>query len=83
MDQAKLELDKMKTESNADIQEMRIRSEDKRAGAQIGAKLAADLDKSQRSERLAGAKLGLEIAKDLNLDDRELARAVERNNGRK
>jgi len=81
MDQAKLELDRLKAESNADIQEMRIRSEDRRAGAQVGARLATDLDKSQREERLAGAKLGLEIAKDLNLDERELNRAVERNNG--
>jgi len=81
MDQAKLELDRLKAESNADIQEMRIRSEDRRAGAQVGARLATDLDKSQREERLAGAKLGLEIAKDLNLDERELNRALERNNG--
>lgn len=82
MDQAKLQLDQAKAESNADIQEMRIRSEDKRAGAQIGARLASDLDKSQRADKLAGAKLGLDIAKELNLDERELNRAVERNNGR-
>jgi hypothetical protein len=71
MDQQKLELDRLRIESNTETQEMRIRSEDKRAGAQIGARLAAELDKSQREQKIAGAKMGLEIAKDLNLDERE------------
>jgi hypothetical protein len=53
------------------MQEMRIKSEDKRAGAQIGARLAVELDKSQREQKMEGARLGLEIAKDLNLDERE------------
>jgi len=82
MDQAKLELDKMKAETNSDIQEMRIKSEDRRAGAQVGARLATELDKSQRTEKLAGARLGLEIAKELNLDDREILKAEEKKNGR-
>lgn len=71
MDQQKLELDRLRIESNTETQEMRIKSEDKRAGAQIGARLATELDKSQREQKIAGAKMGLEIAKDLNLDERE------------
>ena len=72
MDQQKLELERMRIESNTETQEMRIRAEDKRAGAQIGARLAVELDKSQREQKIAGAKMGLEIAKDLNLDEREI-----------
>ena len=71
MDQQKLELERLRIESNNDTQEMRIRAEDKRAGAQIGARLAVELDKSQREQKMEGARLGLEIAKDLNLDERE------------
>jgi hypothetical protein len=71
MDQQKLELERLRIESNNDTQEMRIKAEDKRAGAQIGARLAVELDKSQREQKMEGARLGLEIAKDLNLDDRE------------
>jgi len=71
MDQQKLELERLRIESNNDTQEMRIKAEDKRAGAQIGARLAVELDKSQREQKMEGARLGLEIAKDLNLDERE------------
>ena len=71
MDQQKLDLERLRVESNTDMQEMRIKSEDKRAGAQIGARLAVELDKSQREQKMEGARLGLEIAKDLNLDERE------------
>ena len=71
MDQQKLDLERLRVEGNTDMQEMRIKSEDKRAGAQIGARLAVELDKSQREQKMEGARLGLEIAKDLNLDERE------------
>ena len=71
MDQQKLDLERLRVASNTDMQEMRIKSEDKRAGAQIGARLAVELDKSQREQKMEGARLGLEIAKDLNLDERE------------
>ena len=65
MDQAKLQLDQQKAEDNLELQEKRIESEDKRVGVQVGAKIAADMDKSNRADKLAGAKIGLEIAKEL------------------
>jgi len=68
MDKAKLELEKTKATENADLQELRIRSEDRRAGAQLGARLAAELDRAQRKDKLEGAKIGLAIAKELNAD---------------
>lgn len=69
MDEAKLGLDREKAEGNLELQEKRIQSEDKRAGAQIGARLATELDKAHRQDKIAGAKLGLEIAKDLQIDN--------------
>ena len=44
----------------------RIKSENKRAGASIGARIATELDKEQRKDKREGAKLGLEIAKELD-----------------
>jgi hypothetical protein len=69
MDQAKLQLDQQKAEDNLELQEKRIESEDKRAGAQVGARIATELDKSQRANKIEGAKLGLDIAKELNKND--------------
>jgi len=79
MDRAKLELDQAKSAANIELQEKRISSEDKRAGAQIGARLATELDNAQRQDKIAGARLGLDIAKELNLDERELNKAIRNN----
>jgi hypothetical protein len=44
------------------LQEDRLRSEDKRAGAQIGARLATQLAADQAKDRREGAKIGLQAA---------------------
>jgi len=69
MDKAKLQLDVMAKEANVQIQAQRLSSENQRAGAQIGARLATELDKSQREDKREGAKLGIEIAKELTKGD--------------
>ena len=69
MDEAKLQLDALNKQTNAQLQAQRISSENQRAGAQIGARLAAELDKGQREDKQAGAKLGIEIAKELAKGD--------------
>jgi hypothetical protein len=69
MDKAKLQLDVMAKEANVQLQAQRLSSENQRAGAQIGARLATELDKSQREDKREGAKLGIEIAKELTKGD--------------
>ena len=66
MDRASLDLDATTKIGNLDLQAERIKSENKRAGASIGARIATDLDKEQRKDKREGAKLGLEIAKELD-----------------
>ena len=68
MDRASLDLDATTKIGNLDLQAERIKSENKRAGASIGAKIATELDKEQRKDKREGAKLGLEIAKELDRD---------------
>lgn len=72
IERAKVEVAKQKADDNAELGEMRIRSEDQRAGAQIGARLATELDNAQRKDKLEGARIGLAIAKELNIDEREM-----------
>jgi hypothetical protein len=69
MDKAKLQLDALSKQTNAHLQAERISSENQRAGAQIGARLATELDKAQRDDKVEGAKLGIEIAKELAKGD--------------
>jgi hypothetical protein len=69
MDEAKLQLDALSKQANAQLQAERISSENQRAGAQIGARLATELDKAQREDKREGAKLGIEIAKELAKGD--------------
>jgi len=66
MDRASLDLDATTKIGNLDLQAERIKSENKRAGASIGARIATDLDKEQRKDKREGAKIGLEIAKELD-----------------
>ena len=68
MDRASLDLDATTKIGNLDLQAERIKSENKRAGASIGARIATELDKEQRKDKREGAKLGLEIAKELDRD---------------
>lgn len=69
MDQAKLQIDAASKAANLDLQQNRLESEEKRAGAQIGVKLATELDKSQRKDKLEGARLGLDIAREAAKND--------------
>lgn len=69
MDQAKLQIDAASKAANLDLQQERLQSEEKRAGAQIGVKLATELDKSQRKDKLEGARLGLDIAREAAKND--------------
>ena len=69
MDKAKLQLDMLNKQANAQLQAERISSENQRAGAQIGARLATELDKAQREDKREGARLGIEIAKELSKGD--------------
>ena len=66
MDKAKLQIDAQSKMGNLEIQAERIKSENKRAGASIGARIATDLDREQSKDKREGAKLGLEIAKELD-----------------
>jgi len=77
-DLEKLKLDAQKLEQNTDVALERISSEDRRAGANIGARLATELDKQSRQEKQTGAKLGLDIAKALKESE---ANNVEEKNG--
>ena len=65
MDEAKLQLETLSKQANAQLQAERISSENQRAGAQIGARIATELDKTQREDKREGARLGIEIAKEL------------------
>ena len=66
MDRASLDLDATTKIGNLDLQAERIKSENKRAGASIGARIATELDKEQRKDKREGTKLGLEIARELD-----------------
>jgi len=69
MDIERIRLEDKKNTTNALIQEERIASENKRAGAQIGARLATQLDTNARKEKTEGAKLGTKIASELSKGD--------------
>lgn len=61
----KLKADTAIKAENLKLQQQRLKSEDKRAGAQIGARLATQLTADASRERLEGARLGVEVAKTL------------------
>ena len=61
LDNAKLELEKMKADNNEDIQMERIKSENKREGA----KLAVDLAKERNKATKDGTKLAIELNESL------------------
>ncbi len=68
MDMKKHDLNAMVEENKLVLAEERLRSEDKRVGAQIGARIATQLDAEQRKDKREGAKLGVEIARELYTD---------------
>ena len=60
--QHKMKMDELKLQLEA----AKLQSDNKIAGAKIGAQIASDLDDRQRKDKVAGTKLGLEIAKELD-----------------
>jgi hypothetical protein len=71
-DQMRAEADLLKTKTTAETERMRISSQEKTTGAQIGAKIATESmkaavdDKETSSkEKIEGAKLGAKIAEDI------------------
>lgn len=60
-----LDLERAKLEENSEIQRERIAAETKRAGAQLGVRIATQLDQDAVKQRTEGARLGIEVAKTL------------------
>ena len=59
MDKAKLELEKLKSDTNRDLQEERIKSENKREGA----RLSVDMAKESNKAKKAGVDAIINLAK--------------------
>jgi len=71
-DQMRVEADMLKTQTTAETERRRISSQEKTAGAQIGAKIATeglkaavDSKETSSKEKIEGAKLGAKIAEDI------------------
>ena len=65
VDKEKLEIERLRTAGNLQIQDDRLEAENQRAAAQIGARLATQLDSRQAKERMKGAEIGLKVAEDI------------------
>jgi hypothetical protein len=65
VDKEKLEIERLRTAGNLQVQEDRLEAENQRAAAQIGARLATQLDSRQAKERMKGAEIGLKVAEDI------------------
>jgi phage host-nuclease inhibitor protein Gam len=78
VDKEKLEIERLRTAGNIQVQEDRLEAENQRAAAQIGARLATQLDSRQSKERLKGAEIGLKVAEDIvKGEDRGANRSTE------
>jgi len=66
LEQQKLQVTAQNNAANIELQKKRLESEDKRAGAQIGARIATQLDTNSRKDKLEGARLGVQIAQNLS-----------------
>ena len=62
LDNAKLDLERMKADNNEDIQMERIKSENKREGARLAVEVAKESNKSKRE----GTKLAIDLNESLN-----------------
>lgn len=65
LDIAKLQSDMQSKAVNAELQEDRLKSEERREGARLGVKVATETDKARREDVKQGIELGREIARDL------------------
>ena len=61
----KLQADTAMKAANLELQAARLKSEDKRAGAQIGARLATQMQGDAVKQKVEGARLGVEAARTL------------------
>lgn len=68
MDIEKLKLDEKVKTANVAVQSERIESEDRRAGANLGVKIATDMRGEANDMRAKGAEMGLEVAKEIIAD---------------
>ena len=66
MDNKKHQLDTATKIGSLELQTERLSSENDRAAGQLAARIATELDKGLREEKIEGAKLGLEIAKEID-----------------
>lgn len=71
MDQQELALKTLEALSDEQLARERIKSEERKTGAQIGARLATEIDKGLQSTKLEGARLGIDVAKDLAEKDKK------------
>jgi hypothetical protein len=65
VDKEKLEIDRIRAAGNLQVQEDRLEAENQRAAAQIGARLATQLDAREGKERMKGAEIGLKVAENI------------------
>ena len=65
VDKEKLEIERLRTAGNLQVQEDRVEAENQRTAAQIGARLATQLDQRQSKERMKGVDIGLKVAEDI------------------
>jgi hypothetical protein len=61
----KLQADTALKVENLKLQRDRLKSEDQRAGAQIGARIATQMQTDSVKQKMEGARLGVEVAKNL------------------
>jgi len=65
VDMEKLDIERLRTAGNLQVQEDRVEAENQRTAAQVGARLATQLDQRQERERKQGIELGLKVAEDI------------------
>lgn len=78
IEEKRIELEKAKLEENSEIQRERLAAESKRAGAQLGVRVASQIEDAAVKQKMEGARLGVEIAK--TLAQTEIAKTQLRNN---
>lgn len=74
----KLQADTAIKAENLKLQQERLKSEDKRAGAQIGARIATQMQGDAVKQKLEGARLGVEVAKTLTQANQQQPKDVKR-----
>jgi phage host-nuclease inhibitor protein Gam len=65
VDKEKLDIERIRAAGNLQVQEDRLEAENQRTAAQIGARLATQLDAREGKERMKGAEIGLKVAENI------------------